>query len=139
MTTEAGNVFGRGLLAAAFLVFSVWIVAAANDAFAADEGEAAPAADGAAASIDAASLWSKNCKACHGDDGKGDTKAGKMKHVENLTDAEVRAKFDRARMLKSVTDGINDEAGKSLMKGYGDKLSADEIAALVDYVIALPH
>ena len=139
MTTKASNLIGRGVFAAAVVALSVWIFAGPPHALAADEGEAAPAAEGAAAAIDAAPLWAKNCKSCHGEGGKGDTKAGKMKHVKDLTNAEVRAAFDRARMLKSVTDGMKDEAGKTLMKAYSEKLSAEEIAALVDYVYALPH
>jgi cytochrome c553 len=147
MTTKASKFIGRGAFVAAFLVLSVWIFVGPPRALAADEGEtapaaggaAAPAAEGAAAAIDSAALWGKNCKSCHGEDGKGDTKAGKMKHVKDLTNAEVRAGFDRARMLKSVADGMKDEAGKVLMKPYSEKLSAEEIAALTDYVFALPH
>ncbi len=85
-----------------------------------------------------AELWNKKCAICHGKDGKGDTKIGKKKGVKDLTDPAVRAKFDRGRMIKSVTEGIPEEDGDGfLMKGFSEKLSAEEIAALVDYAIAI--
>jgi len=85
-----------------------------------------------------ADLWNKKCAICHGKDGKGDTKIGKKKGVKDLTDPAVRAKFDRDRMIKHTTEGIPDEDGDGFrMKGFAEKLSADEIAALVDYAISL--
>lgn len=85
-----------------------------------------------------AELWNKKCAICHGKDGKGDTKIGKKKGVKDLIDPAVRAKFDRDRMIKSVTEGIPEEDGDGfLMKGFAAKLSAEEIAALVDYAIAI--
>jgi mono/diheme cytochrome c family protein len=85
--------------------------------------------------MDVSALWKKNCASCHGDDGKGQTKAGKSKKVQDLTNPEVRAKFDRDRMIKSTKEGMKSEDGKELMKPYGEKLSDAEIAALTDYVI----
>jgi mono/diheme cytochrome c family protein len=94
----------------------------------------ARAEDAAAGGVlDVAALWKKNCASCHGEDGKGQTKAGKQKKVEDLTNPEVRAKFDRDRMIKSIKDGIKDDAGKDRMKPFAEKLSDAEIAALVDY------
>jgi cytochrome c553 len=85
--------------------------------------------------MDVPALWKKNCASCHGEDGKGETKAGKSKKVQDLTNPEVRAKFDRDRMIKSTKDGMKSEEGKELMKPYGEKLSDAEIAALTDYII----
>lgn len=96
------------------------------------EEAAAPAEGGA---IDVAALWKKNCASCHGEDGKGQTKAGRTKKVSDLTDPEVRAKFDRDRMIKSTKEGIKDDAGKERMKPYAEKLSEAEITALVDHII----
>jgi mono/diheme cytochrome c family protein len=93
--------------------------------------EDAPAGGG----MDVPALWKKNCASCHGDDGKGQTKAGKSKKVQDLTSPEVRAKFDRERMIKSTKEGMKSEDGKELMKPYGEKLSDAEIAALIDYII----
>jgi len=95
----------------------------------------ARAEEAAGGAMDVPALWKKNCASCHGDDGKGQTKAGKSKKVQDLTNPEIRAKFDRDRMIKSTKDGMKAEDGKELMKPYGEKLSDAEIAALTDYVI----
>ena len=97
------------------------------------------AASGAnAGDIDVTTLWSKNCSTCHGKDGKGDTKAGKQKEVKDLTDPKVRADFKRADLIKTVKEGIKDEkTGKDRMKPFGEKLSDEQIGALVDWVLAL--
>jgi mono/diheme cytochrome c family protein len=89
----------------------------------------------AGGAMDVPALWKKNCASCHGEDGKGQTKAGKTKKVEDLTNPEIRAKFDRDRMIKATKEGIKDEAGKERMKPYAEKLSDAEIAALTDYII----
>jgi mono/diheme cytochrome c family protein len=83
----------------------------------------------------AAELYSKNCASCHGADLKGQTKVGQAMKVTDLTAPEVRAKFDRARMITSLTDGITRD-GKQVKKPFKGKLTDEQIAALVDYVIA---
>ena len=93
------------------------------------------AEDAAGGAMDVPALWKKNCASCHGEDGKAQTKAGKSKKVQDLTNPEVRAKFDRDRMIKSTKAGMKSEDGKELMKPYGEKLSDAEIAALTDYII----
>ncbi len=127
------------VLATAIGVFAVIATETPSSALAEDgQPEAAPApaaAAAGAAAIDTAPLWAKHCKSCHGDDGKGDTKAGKMKKVRDLTDAEVRAGFDRDAMIKTLSEGMKDESGKVLMKPYNEKMNAEEIAALADYVL----
>jgi cytochrome c553 len=85
--------------------------------------------------MDLPALWKKNCASCHGEDGKGQTKAGKTKKVQDLTNPEVRAKFDRDRMIKATKEGIKGDDGKDRMKPYAEKLSEAEIAALTDYII----
>ena len=112
-------------------VLSVSMLAAAV-AFGATHARAEGAAAGG---MDVPALWKKNCASCHGDDGKGETKAGKSKKVQDLTNPEVRAKFDRDRMIKATKGGLKSEDGKEQMKPYGEKLSDAEIAALTDYVI----
>jgi cytochrome c6 len=95
----------------------------------------ARAEDAPGGAMDVPALWQKNCASCHGDDGKGQTKAGKSKKVKDLTSPEIRAKFDRDRMIKATKGGLKSEDGKEQMKPYGEKLSDAEIAALTDYVI----
>ncbi len=87
---------------------------------------------------DAEALWNKSCAPCHGKDFKGETKAGAKMGVKDLTADDVRAGFDRDRMIKSTTEGVlNADTGKAKMKPYGEKLSAEQIAALVDLIIGL--
>ncbi|MBI5504278.1 MAG: cytochrome c [Deltaproteobacteria bacterium] len=86
---------------------------------------------------DVKETFTKNCTMCHGADLKGQTKVGQLRKIPDLTAADVRAKFDRSRMIKSVTEGVKDEdTGKEHMRAFGAKLSGAEIAALVDYVIS---
>ncbi len=84
-----------------------------------------------------AELWNKKCAICHGKDGKGDTKVGKKKGIKDLTDPAVRAEFDRDRMIKGTSEGVPGEDGDLIMKGFAEKLSPEEIEALVDYAIGL--
>ena len=82
--------------------------------------------------------WDKTCAACHGKDGKGDTKMGKKLEVRDLTDPQVQAKLKDEEMTKAIKEGIkNKENGKVKMKAFGGKLSDDEIKALVAYVRGL--
>lgn len=93
------------------------------------------AASGAGAN-EAKELWDKNCASCHGADGKAQTKTGRMLKVEDLTNPEVRAKFDRARMIQATKDGIPKEEGstKLMMPAYAEKLTDEQIGLLIDYV-----
>ena len=79
---------------------------------------------------DVAENWNKNCASCHGKDGTGNTVMGKKSGVDDYTDAKNQAKFTDADAIKSITDG------KEKMKPFKEKLSADEIKALVTYLRA---
>jgi mono/diheme cytochrome c family protein len=78
--------------------------------------------------------WANNCQKCHGEDGKGQTKAGKKLQLKDYTDAKVQADMKDDDMINAITNGITDKAGKEKMKAYKDDLSADEIKDLVAYV-----
>ena len=80
--------------------------------------------------------WSKNCMQCHGPTGAADTKMGKKLNAKNLTDPTVQASFTDADAAKAIKEGMK-ENGKTVMKAFGDKLSDDEIKALVAYVRTL--
>jgi mono/diheme cytochrome c family protein len=87
---------------------------------------------------DGAALWEKNCASCHGKGGKGDTKAGEMVKVRDLTAPDVRATLNAEVVRKAVEEGVTDKAtGKSRMKAYKDKLSKDEIDAVVTHTLGL--
>lgn len=74
---------------------------------------------GGGSAIDAAALYSTNCSSCHGADGSGGV------------GPDLRAEDNTERITAQVTNG-----GGS-MPAFGDKLSAEEISALADYVVGL--
>ena len=85
---------------------------------------------------DAKENWDKNCAACHGKDGTANTKMGMKLNAKNLTDPKVQASFTDAKAAQSIKEGIKED-GKTKMKAFGDKLSDDDIKALVAYVRSL--
>ena len=85
---------------------------------------------------DAKANWDANCVPCHGKEGKADTTMGKALKAKNLTDPAVQAAFTDAKAAESIKNGVK-ENGKTTMKAFGDKLSDDEVKALVAYVRTL--
>jgi mono/diheme cytochrome c family protein len=80
-------------------------------------------------------LYAKNCRFCHGAEGKGDgTMAPKDSHPSDLTDA----KWDRG-----ATDGEiflviqNGAAPEMKMKGYKGRIADKDIWNVVNYVRSL--
>jgi cytochrome c553 len=80
--------------------------------------------------------WANNCAQCHGTDGSANTKMGKMVNAKDLTDPKVQASFSDAQATQAIKDGVK-QGGKTTMKAFAGKLSADEIKALVAYVRTL--
>ena len=80
--------------------------------------------------------WEKDCRKCHGPDGKGDTKMGKKVEVKDYTDPAVQAAMKDPEMIKAIKEGIKDKAGKERMKAYGETYNDEQIKALVTYVRA---
>ena len=94
---------------------------------------------GSAASLraaDAKSNWEANCIPCHGKTGNADTPMGKALKAKDLTDLKAQATFTDAKATESIKNGVK-ENGRTTMTPFGDKLSADEIKALVAYVRTL--
>jgi len=87
----------------------------------------------AALAADVKENWSTHCMACHGKDGKGQTKAGRMAGVKDQSDATYQASLTDEKMLTSIKEGVKD-GGKEKMKPFKDKLSDDEIKALIAQV-----
>lgn len=85
---------------------------------------------------DAKANWDTHCAQCHGKDGNADTKMGMKLQAKNLSDAKVQAGFTDAEAATAIKDGMKED-GKTRMKGFGDKLTPDEITALVAYVRTL--
>ena len=80
--------------------------------------------------------WTKHCASCHGKDGKGQTKAGKMAGVKDQTDAQYQAGLKDDKIFAAIKDGLKED-GKEKMKPFKDKLSDDEIKALIAHVRSL--
>ena len=93
-----------------------------------DLSPAAPAA------VDGALIYSQHCVICHGEKGDGDTRVrrGLSAPPRDFTTAQSQAELTRERMLQSVAHG---RPGTAMMPFEG-RLSADEIAAAVDYIRA---
>lgn len=88
---------------------------------------------GSATAGNVTALWSINCAACHGKDGKGDTMMGHRLQIKDLTDAKVQAALTDDQATKDIKDGIT-ENGRALMKGFGSKFSDEQIKDLVAHV-----
>lgn len=81
---------------------------------------------------DGAATFKAKCAACHGADGKGQTAMGKKLNLRDLGSPEVQKQTD-----KELYDWTAD--GKVKMPAYKDKLSADEIKALVATMRTFKH
>lgn len=89
------------------------------------------------ASGDAGGDYAKMCASCHGKDGKGQTKMGEKFKIKDLTDPKVQAEFTDEQAMKDISEGLKDDkTGKITMPPRKDKLSADQIKALVEFVRA---
>lgn len=81
----------------------------------------------------AAENWENHCAKCHGTDGKAQTKLGLKMKLKDYSKADSLAKFTDADLAKATAEGVK-ENGKEKMKGYADKLTPDEITALVKHI-----
>ena len=86
---------------------------------------------GLASAADAAENWTKMCASCHAKDGSGSTVMGKKNNVGDYSKPDVQAKFTDAQATQVITDG------KDKMKPFKDKLTPDEVKALVAYIRGL--
>ncbi|MBI5388274.1 MAG: c-type cytochrome [Verrucomicrobia bacterium] len=77
--------------------------------------------------------YATHCTKCHGEDGKGETKMGKKSGCKDYTDAKVQAEMKDDKAFKSIKEGMKD-GDKELMKPFAEKLSDDEIKALITYM-----
>ena len=82
----------------------------------------------AAQAADGKALYEGKCAMCHGKDGVAKAVA---KGSANLNDAKWQADTKVEAIETVITDG------KGKMKGYKDKMAADEIKAVAAYVKTL--
>jgi mono/diheme cytochrome c family protein len=91
---------------------------------------------------DTKDLFHAKCAGCHGDDGKGQTKWGKKYKAPDFTSAKFQDESKDSEFLETIEKGITkkvkDDKGelkpKKIMPGWSEKLSADQMNALVAYV-----
>lgn len=87
----------------------------------------------AAIAADAKTNWSDHCAKCHGAAGKGDTKLGKKLGLKDYSDAKVQAELKDEAIIDATLNGVKVD-GKEKMKGYSDKLSADDAKAMLELI-----
>ena len=109
-----------GLLAAVIAVFAIGVIAPTT-----------------AKADDAAKIWAKKCKKCHGEDGKGDTKTGKKMKIGDMTSADWQKKFDDAAMKKTIVEGFKREVeGVKQKMSAGKKFTPEEVDGLIKMIRA---
>ncbi len=84
------------------------------------------------AEIDVPAVWKKKCAMCHGDDGKAQTKMGAKYKVPDISTAEWQGKHSDEQIKDVITNG-----GKTKMPAFKEKLTAEEIDAMVKKVRSL--
>lgn len=85
---------------------------------------------------DGPAVYAQNCAACHGQDGAGHTRAGRMLGAKDLTSADYQKSFSDEDALKSLKEGYTVD-GKQKMKPFADKLSDEDLKAAIAYVRTL--
>jgi cytochrome c553 len=78
-------------------------------------------------------IWDKQCASCHAKDGSGNTRMGKKVNVKDYRDAKVQEEMKDDKAAQIIKDGIK-EKGEERMKPYKDKLTDDEIKALIAHI-----
>lgn len=79
---------------------------------------------------DGPTLFKQHCALCHGKDGKADTPAAKKFGAKDLS----ASKTEDTEITRQIHEGKRDDKGKQLMPGFAEKLSAEDIVALVGQV-----
>lgn len=80
---------------------------------------------------DGKAVYTQHCAKCHGKDGKGHTKIGKILGVRDYTDPAVQAAFTDEQAVKSIKEGMK-KGSKTLMRP--SHLSDSDIKAVVQYI-----
>jgi len=76
-------------------------------------------------------VYVSKCLMCHGEDAKGDTKAGKMMKTPDLTAETWKQGTSVAEVVKTLGEGL----GK--MPKYEGKISEEDLKAVTEYTLKL--
>jgi len=76
-------------------------------------------------------VYVSKCLMCHGEDAKGDTKAGKMMKTPDLTTEPWKQGTSVAEVVKTLREGL----GK--MPKYEGKISEEDLKAVAEYTLKL--
>lgn len=82
---------------------------------------------------DGKAIYEKECKQCHGIDGKGKTKMGQKLGAKDYTDPKVQAAVTDEAAFKAVKEGYKDKEGKVIMKPAQD-MTDEDIKATIAYL-----
>lgn len=74
--------------------------------------------------------FGNHCAACHGEDGRARTPAGRKLGARDLSES----KLGHAEIEKLIREGTKDARGAIKMPAFQDKLPPTEISALAAYV-----
>ena len=78
-----------------------------------------------------AETWTAKCKSCHGPDGKAQTQMGKKEAIKDLSQSAWQKSKTDEEIRHVIAEGDPDN---KKMKAYKDKLTPQQIDALVAYV-----
>jgi len=92
-----------------------------------------PALGDDSASAAAQADWDRHCRRCHAADGSASTPLGKRLKIRDYTKAESLAELTDQQLFDMTKHGVEG----TQMPGYADKLSDDEIHALVALMRAM--
>lgn len=80
--------------------------------------------------FDAKAFYAKSCAACHGNDGKG---GDGMMGIPNFTDAAWHQRHPDEKMREVIVKG------KGQMPSFKDKLTDDQLQAVIGYIRKFPN
>lgn len=116
-----------------WLVFAGWSLWTASLLLFPDSGKGLGSSRAFAASgetVDGLSVYRQFCVTCHAANGKGDENMKKvMTSIPDFTSEKWQTEMTDPQISVSITDGKN-----TLMPSFADKVNADQIQALVEYI-----
>jgi cytochrome c6 len=90
-----------------------------------------PRAAAAESDVKTVRVWKAKCASCHGVDGKAKTETGEKLSIPDMTSAAWQKKVSDAEMKKAILDGFKREGKPEGMDAYRDKLTPEQVDALV--------